>query len=196
MITDSIIRTKRIKDPLFSSVKLYLADLAQQMLEKYGLAKYEEITNKYYNLKNEDVQIEPPTLFPNGKLIACFLSRKSGLFYADAILPTVELKDIFRDLLIAIPEKTKVQLENEITSNVVDFGCFYLTDQSNYVIVLNNNQNTIESVYEALGSIYWEEMTLTLEEEQNPYTKLSGSLKVKSPNMSEMTLGVYFKDHF
>ncbi|WNV45997.1 hypothetical protein [Aeromonas phage AerS_266] len=196
MITDSIIRSKRIKDPLFSSVKLYLADLAQQTLEKFGLAKYEEITNKYYNLKNEDVQIEPPTLFPNGKLIACFLSRKSGLFYADAVLPTVELKDIFRDLLISIPEKTKLQLENEISANQINFGCFFLTDQNVYVVVLNNNQNSIDSAYEALGSIYWEELTLTLEQEQNSYNKLSGSLKVKSPNMVEMTLGVYFKEHF
>lgn len=196
MITDSIIRTKRIKDPLFSSVKLYLADLAQQTLEKYGLAKYEEITNKYYNLKNEDVQIEPPTLFPNGKLIACFLSRKSGLFYADAVFPMVELKDIFRDLLISVPEKTKLQLETEIASDQINFGCFFLTDQNSYVVVLNNNQKTIGSAYEALGSIYWEEMTLTLEDVVDPNTKLSGALKIKSPNMAEVTLGVYFKDHF
>lgn len=222
MITDKIVRSKRIKDPLFSSVKLYLADLADKMIAQKGLKKYDEAIAKYYDLKNEDVQIEPPTLFPNGKLIACFLSRRTEYFYADAELLPVYLELIYKDHLIAIPSVTMAEFQIGIENGTYTFGIYYISDQSKYAVLLNSTKRSVDDCWEALGEIYWDEIELDIElpegvtvvnsqhsrglstpvNETDPkvegfgtktiQSKRIGTVKFKAPNLVQQTLDVYY----
>lgn len=222
MITDKIVRSKRIKDPLFSSVKLYLADLADKMIAQKGLKKYDEAIAKYYDLKNEDVQIEPPTLFPNGKLIACFLSRRTEYFYADAELKMVDLPLIYKDHFIDVPSMTLVEFEAGIGNGAYTFGLYHINDQNKYVLLLNPTKHTVDDCWKALGEIYWDEIELdieipeevlvnnsqhsvgltTLVKDVNPnvegfatktiQARTIGTAKFKSPNLTLQTLDVYY----
>lgn len=196
MITDSIERSKIIKDPLFTSINKYLLEQLD-VIRKTGTA--EEIKtaeSRYLYLKPEEIQIEPPTTFPNGSIRACIAVRSRKFFHADAVITQVELSDIFKDFGFKVTEKTKDQLETAIADKAITYGFFYLTDTNEYVFVLNDSNHSLKDVYKLLGEFYWSKLTVSIDDNMNTSTKRSGTVKITCWNIDHPAMGIYYAPHF
>lgn len=195
MITDKLTRTKNIRDPLFSSMLIYMRDRISELDAAGQLDKAKLARQRYSNLANEDVQIEPPHQFVNGKKLSCFLTRKTGFFHADAPIAGVTVDVIYRDLRIAVPEFTKGKLITEIKGLRVTRGVYYLTDTSQMVVVLAPEDTTALAAYKALGSVFWDSTTIDLLDVKNPTTSFSGSVVVRAPNIEPFTFQIMYVPH-
>ena len=77
----------------------------------------------------------------------------------------------------------------------VTSGLYLLTDANELVLVLDTGETTIKAVYTLLGSIHWYEMTLTIPDSKDPVTERSGSVLIKSLNMDDKIIPVYYRPH-
>lgn len=195
MITDKLTRSKNIRDPLFSSMLIYMRDRISELTAAGQTDKVKLAMQRYSNLSNEDVQIEPPAKFANGKELVCFLSRKTGFFHADTPIAGVTVDLIYRDLRVTVPEFTKAQLITEIKGLRVTRGVYYLTDASQMVVVLGAEDTTAEAAYKALGEIFWDKTTIDLLPNKDPSTSFSGTVMVEAPNISPYTFQVMYVPH-
>ena len=196
MIYEEIIRNKRIKDPLFSSIKKYLDQRLAKIIAEGSVEQIKVAKERYEKLKHTDVQIEPGVTFDNGKIRSCFVSRTRGFFHSDVLIEYVTFDKILEDLEFAdILEYSSESLVLGIKKGDVTSGLYLLTDTNELVLVLDAGENTIKSVYNLLGSIHWYEMTLTIPDSKDPVTERSGSVLIKSLNMDDKVVPIYYKPH-
>lgn len=193
MIKDTKNRTKHIKDPLFSSIKLWMEERIA-FLQREGREEDLKLAKtRYTGLTNKDVQIEPPKKFPNGKILSCFISRKNGFFHADAEIKTVLFPVILKDQQVAAVQYNKNELETKLIDKIIDFGLFYLGDTKEHVIVLNSEQNDINAVYNALGKIHWDKLSINLTTTDNSPEERAGTVTVECINLeSSIVIPVYY----
>lgn len=196
MIYEEQYRYKKIYDPLFSSVKKYLEIRLNEIISSGDEERIKVAKQRYENLRYMDVQIEPGVKFDNGKIRACFVSRTRGFFHADALLEKVDFETILKD--------QEVTLEGEFTSETIlttikvqglDSGVYYLTDSKEIVLVLSERRTTVEAVYKLFEETHWYEMTLTIPDSKDPVTERSGSVLIKSLNMEDKVVPIYYKPH-
>ena len=196
MIYEENIRNKRIKDPLFSSVKKYLEQRLEKIIVEGNEEQIKIAKERYEKIKYTDVQIEPAVTFDNGKIRSCFVSRTRGFFNADALIEKVTFDNILEDLEFTdILEHTSESLVLGIKKGDVTSGLYFLTDANELVLVLDTGETTIKAVYTLLCSIHWYEMTLTIPDSKDPVTERSGSVLIKSINMDDKIIPVYYKPH-
>lgn len=195
MIKAELIRTKEIKDPLFASIELYMQKRIEELTTKGDLNTLALAKARYYGLKNKDVQIEHPTTFPNGRIVSSFVSRKTGFFHADALIEKVDVETIFKSLEIPTPQYTKTDLLTAIGKREITFGVFYLAEEKEFVVVLNETKNTADASQEALGDVFWDTVTLSLETEKDPTTSFSGTITVTAKNIDEHVFNLFYVQH-
>lgn len=196
MIYEENIRNKRIKDPLFSSVKKYLDQRLARIIAEGNEEQIKVTKQRYEKLKYSDVQIEPAVVFDNGKIRSCFVSRTRGFFHSDVLIEKVTFDNILEDLEFTdILEHTSESLVLGIKKGDVTSGFYFLTDTNEIVLVLDSGEVTIKAVYTLLGSIHWYEMTLTIPDSKDPVTERSGNVLIKSINMHDRTIPIYYKPH-
>ena len=196
MIYEENIRNKRIKDPLFSSVKKYLEQRLEKIIAEGNEEQIKIAKERYEKIKYTDVQIEPAVTFDNGKIRSCFVSRSKGFFHSDVLIEKVTFDNILEDLEFTdILEHTSESLVLGIKKGDVTSGLYLLTDANELVLVLDTGETTIKAVYTLLGSIHWYEMTLTIPDSKDPVTERSGSVLIKSINMYDKIIPVYYKPH-
>ena len=196
MIYEENIRNKRIKDPLFSSVKKYLDQRLAKIIAEGNEEQIKVTKERYEKLKYSDVQIEPGVVFDNGKIRSCFVSRTRGFFHSDVLIEKVTFDNILEDLEFTdILEHTSESLVLGIKKGDVTSGLYLLTDANGLVLVLDTGETTIKAVYTLLGSIHWYEMTLTIPDSKDPVTERSGSVLIKSLNMDDKIIPVYYRPH-
>lgn len=196
MIYEENIRNKRIKDPLFSSVKKYLDQRLARIIAEGNEEQIKVTKQRYEKLKYSDVQIEPAVAFDNGKIRSCFVSRTRGFFHSDVLIEKVTFDNILEDLEFTdILEHTSESLVLGIKKGDVTSGLYFLTDANEIVLVLDSGEVTIKAVYTLLGSIHWYEMTLTIPDSKDPVTERSGNVLIKSINMYDRTIPIYYKPH-
>ena len=196
MIYEEIIRNKRIKDPLFSSIKKYLDQRLAKIIAEGSVEQIKVAKERYEKLKHTDVQIEPGVTFDNGKIRSCFVSRTRGFFHSDVLIEKVTFDNILEDLEFTdILEHTSESLVLGIKKGDVTSGLYFLTDTNEIVLVLDSGEVTIKAVYTLLGSIHWYEMTLTIPDSKDPVTERSGNVLIKSINMYDRTIPIYYKPH-
>ena len=196
MIYEENIRNKRIKDPLFSSVKKYLDQRLARIIAEGNEEQIKVTKQRYEKLKYSDVQIEPAVVFDNGKIRSCFVSRTRGFFHSDVLIEKVTFDNILEDLEFTdILEHTSESLVLGIKKGDVTSGLYFLTDANEIVLVLDSGEVTIKAVYTLLGSIHWYEMTLTIPDSKDPVTERSGSVLIKSLNMDDKVVPIYYKPH-
>lgn len=196
MIYEENIRNKRIKDPLFSSVKKYLDQRLARIIAEGNEEQIKVTKQRYEKLKYSDVQIEPAVVFDNGKIRSCFVSRTRGFFHSDVLIEKVTFDNILEDLEFTdILEHTSESLVLGIKKGDVTSGLYFLTDTNEIVLVLDSGEVTIKAVYTLLGSIHWYEMTLTIPDSKDPVTERSGNVLIKSINMHDRAIPIYYKPH-
>lgn len=196
MIYEESIKRKKINDPLFSSIKKYLENQLTLIIAEGNEEKIKVAKQRYENLRHTDVQIEPGVKFDNGKIRACFVSRTRGFFHADAIIGKVTFNDILTDFNVKpLAEYTESELRDTIKTQDVSVGLYQLTDTVEHVLVLDPGNKTIDPVYQLLGKIHWYEMTLTIPDSKDPVTERSGSVLIKSLNMDDKVVPIYYKPH-
>ena len=196
MIYEEIIRNKRIKDPLFSSIKKYLDQRLAKIIAEGSVEQIKVAKERYEKLKHTDVQIEPGVTFDNGKIRSCFVSRTRGFFHTDALIEQSTFDKILEDLEFTdILEHTSESLVLGIKKGEVVSGLYLLTDTSELVLVLDSSETTIKTIYALLGSIHWYEMTLTIPDSKDPVTERSGEVLIKSLNMDDKVVPIYYKPH-
>ncbi len=196
MIYEESIKYKKIYDPLFSSIKKYLENQLTLIIAEGNEEKIKVAKQRYEDLRHTDVQIEPGIRFDNGKIRACFVSRTRGFFHADAIIEKVTFNDILTDFNVkSLAEYTESKLRDAIKTQDVSVGLYQLTDTVEHVLVLDPGNKTIDSVYQLLGKIHWYEMTLTIPDSKDPVTERSGSVLIKSLNMDDKVVPIYYKPH-
>lgn len=196
MIYEENIRNKRIKDPLFSSVKKYLDQRLARIIAEGNEEQIKVTKQRYEKLKYSDVQIEPAVVFDNGKIRSCFVSRTRGFFHSDVLIEEVTFDNILEDLEFTdILEHTSESLVLGIKKGDVTSGFYFLTDTNEIVLVLDSGEVTIKAVYTLLGSIHWYEMALTIPDSKDPVTERSGNVLIKSINMYDRTIPIYYKPH-
>ena len=196
MIYEENIRNKRIKDPLFSSVKKYLDQRLAKIIAEGNEEQIKIAKERYEKIKYTDVQIEPAVTFDNGKIRSCFVSRSKGFFHSDVLIEKVTFGKILEDLEFTdILEHTSESLVLGIKKGDVTSGLYLLTDANELVLVLDTGETTIKAVYTLLGSIHWYEMTLTIPDSKDPVTECSGSVLIKSLNMDDKIIPVYYRPH-
>ena len=195
MITDSIERTKTIKDPLFTSINKYLLEQLEDIRANGTVSEVKTAEARYLYLKPEEVQIEPPVTFQNGSIRSCIAVRSRKFFHADAMVGLVEFGEILKDFGVKPVETLKAELETNITGRAIDYGFFYLTDTLEYVFVLNEKNNGIKDVYNLLGGLHWKKLTVSIDDKINTATKRSGSVKVECWNINHPAMGVYYAPH-
>ncbi|QDJ96699.1 hypothetical protein PS2_0190 [Aeromonas phage PS2] len=196
MIYEESIKYKKIYDPLFSSIKKYLENQLTLIIAEGNEEKIKVAKQRYEDLRHTDVQIEPGIRFDNGKIRACFVSRTRGFFHADAIIEKVTFNDILTDFNVKpLAEYTESKLRDAIKTQDVSVGLYQLTDTVEQVLVLDPGNKTIEAVYQLLGKIHWYEMTLTIPDTKDPVTERSGSVLIKSLNMDDRVVPIYYKPH-
>ena len=196
MIYEESIKYKKIYDPLFSSIKKYLENQLTLIIAEGNEEKIKVAKQRYEDLRHTDVQIEPGVRFDNGKIRACFVSRTRGFFHADAIIEKVTFNDILTDFnLKPLAEYTEIELKDAIKTQDVSVGLYQLTDKVEQVLVLDSGNKTIDTVYKLLGRIHWYEMTLTIPDSKDPVTERSGSVLIKSLNIDDKVVPIYYKPH-
>ena len=196
MIYEEIIRNKRIKDPLFSSIKKYLDQRLAKIIAEGNEEQIKIAKERYEKIKYTDVQIEPAVTFDNGKIRSCFVSRSKGFFHSDAVIEQTTFDKILEDLEFTdILEHNSESLVLGIKKGDVTSGLYLLTDANELVLVLDTGETTIKAVYTLLGSIHWYEMTLTIPDSKDPVTERSGSVLIKSLNMDDKIIPVYYRAH-
>lgn len=196
MIYEESIKYKKIYDPLFSSIKKYLENQLTLIIAEGNEEKIKVAKQRYEDLRHTDVQIEPGVKFDNGKIRACFVSRTRGFFHADAVIEQTTFDKILEDLEFTdILEHTSESLVLGIKKGDVTSGLYFLTDANEIVLVLDSGEVTIKAVYTLLGSIHWYEMTLTIPDSKDPVTERSGSVLIKSLNMDDKVVPIYYKPH-
>lgn len=196
MIYEESIKYKKIYDPLFSSIKKYLENQLTLIIAEGNEEKIKVAKQRYENLHYADVQIEPGVKFDNGKIRACFVSRTRGFFHTDAIIGEVTFSDILTDFNVKpLAEYTEIELKDAIKTQDVSVGLYQLTDTVEQVLVLDPGNKTIDAVYQLLGKIHWYEMTLTIPNSKDPVTERSGGVLIKSLNMDDKVVPIYYKPH-
>ena len=196
MIYEEIIKNKRIKDPLFSSVKKYLDNRLSKIIAEGNEELIKVAKERYEKIKHTEVQIEPAVTFDNGKMRSCFVSRTRGFFHSDTLIEKVTFDKILEDLEFTdILEHTSESLVLGIKKGDVVSGVYHLTDTNELVLVLDSGETTIKNVYNLLGEIHWYEMNLSISDVKDPVTERSGSVLVKSVNMVDKTIPIYYKPH-
>lgn len=195
MITDSIERTKTIKDPLFTSINKYLLQQLEVIRKTGTVDEIKTAEARYLYLKPDEVQIEPPTTFPNGSIRSCIAVRSRKYFHADAVIELVDISTIFKDFAVNPTETTKADLETKIIDGVIDYGFFYLSDTAEYVFVLNASKNSLKDVYNLLGWLHWKKLSVSIDDKINTATQRSGSVKVDCWNINHPAMGVYYTPH-
>lgn len=196
MIVDELIRTKSIVDPLFASIQVYMEKRLDELRQGSDQEAFKLAELRYTRITNSDVQIEPPVPFPNGRMVACFMSSSRGFFHADALIEKVNMDAIFKSLAISTLPFTMDELIAEIHGQRIYFGVFYLTDRKQYVIVLNGTQKSVKDAMKTTGDVYWTDMTLTMSETLDTTTGFSGSFEVEAPNIDKYTFGVIYTPHY
>ena len=196
MIYEESIRRKKIYDPLFSSIKKYLENQLTLIIAEGNGEKIKVAKQRYENLCYTDVQIEPGIKFDNGKIRACFVSRSRGFFHADALLEKVDFETILKDQEVVLEgEFTSKTILTTIKEQGLDSGVYYLTDTKEIVLVLSERRTTVEAVYKLFEETHWYEMTLTIPDTKDPVTERSGSVLIKSINMDDKVVPIYYKPH-
>lgn len=196
MIYEESIKRKKIYDPLFSSIKKYLENQLTLIIAEGNEERIKVAKQRYENLRYTDVQIEPGVKFDNGKIRACFVSRSRGFFHADALLEKVDFETILRDQEVTLEgEHTSKSILTTIKEQGLDSGVYYLTDTKEIVLVLGSMETTVEAVYKLFKEIHWYEMTLTIPDTKDPVTERSGSVLIKSINMDDKVVPIYYKPH-
>lgn len=195
MITDTIERSKVIKDPLFTSIKKYLAERFAIIQSEGDPVAIKLAEDRYQNLKPEEVQIEPPTVFPNGSIRSCIAVRSRKFFHADAVIEQVTFADILSDFGIKPVEYLRDDLITAVVDKAVTFGFFYLTDSKEYVFVLNADKKGIDDIYKLLGELYWKKITVSLDATMNASTTRSGTVKIECWNINHPAMGIYYSPH-
>ena len=196
MIYEESIKYKKIYDPLFSSIKKYLENQLTLIIAEGNEEKIKVAKQRYEDLRQTDVQIEPGVRFDNGKIRACFVSRTRGFFHADAIIEKVTFNDILTDFNVKpLTEYTESELRDAIKTQDVSVGLYQLTDTVEQVLVLDPGNKAMDAVYQLLGKIHWYEMTLTIPNSKDPVTERSGGVLIKSLNMDDKVVPIYYKPH-
>jgi hypothetical protein len=196
MIYEESIKRKKIYDPLFSSIKKYLENQLTIITAEGNEEKIKVAKQRYENLRYMDVQIEPGVKFDNGKIRACFVSRSRGFFHADALLEKVDFETILKDQEVVLEGGfTSKTILTTIKEQGLDSGVYYLTDTKEIVLVLSERRTTVEAVYKLFEETHWYEMTLTIPDSKDPVTERSGSVLIKSLNMEDKVVPIYYKPH-
>lgn len=196
MIYEESIRRKKIYDPLFSSIKKYLENQLTLIIAEGNEEKIKVAKQRYENLRYMDVQIEPGVKFDNGKVRACFVSRSRGFFHADALLEKIDFETILKDQEVVLKgEFTTETILTTIKEQGLDSGVYYLTDTKEIVLVLSQRRTTVEAAYKLFEETHWYEMTLTIPDTKDPVTERSGSVLIKSLNMDDKVVPIYYKPH-
>lgn len=196
MIYEELIRNKKFYDPLFSSVKKYLENQLALIIAEGDEEAIKIAKQRYENLRYMDVQIEPGVTFENGKIRACFVSRSRGFFHADALIEKVDFETILKDQEVTLEgEFTSADILTTIKEEGLDSGVYYLTDTKEIVLVLSSRRTTVEAVYKLFEETHWYEMTLTIPESKDPVTERSGGVLIKSINMNDKFVPIYYKPH-
>lgn len=196
MIYEELIRNKKIYDPLFSSVKKYLENQLALIIAEGDEEAIKIAKQRYENLRYMDIQIEPGVKFENSKIRACFVSRSRGFFHADALIEKVDFETILKDQEVTLEgEFTSASILTTIKEEGLDSGVYYLTDTKEIVLVLSSRRTTVEAVYKLFEETHWYEMTLTIPESKDPVTERSGGVLIKSINMDDKFVPIYYKPH-
>ena len=196
MIYEESHRLKKIVDPLFSSVKKYLETRLSIIIDQGDEERIKVAKQRYQNLKHSDLQIEPSVRYDNGKLRSCVVSRSRDFFHADAVIEQVDFDTILTDLDFKVSnEFTSETILTAIKKDGLNSGVYYLTDTDEKVLVISKDKSTVEAVYKLLGSIHWYEMTLAINEHKDPVTERSGTVLVRSINMEDKLIPIYYKPH-
>lgn len=196
MIYEESIKRKKIYDPLFSSIKKYLENQLTLIIAEGNEERINVAKQRYENLRYTDVQIEPGVKFDNGKVRACFVSRSRGFFHADALLEKVDFETILKDQEVVLKgEFTTETILTTIKEQGLDSGVYYLTDTKEIVLVLSQRRTTVEAVYKLFEETHWYEMTLTIPDSKDPVTERSGNVLIKSINMDDKVVPIYYKPH-
>ena len=196
MIYEESIKRKKIYDPLFSSIKKYLENQLTLIIAEGNEERIKVAKQRYENLRYMDVQIESAVKFDNGKIRACFVSRSRGFFHADALLEKVDFETILKDQEVVLEgEFTTETILTTIKEQGLESGVYYLTDTKEIVLVLSERRTTVEAIYKLFEETHWYEMTLTIPDSKDPVTERSGSVLIKSLNMDDKVVPIYYKPH-
>lgn len=195
MITVSGINSKKINDPVFLSARKFMVDRIAK-LEAQGPSKELDLAKQRYDdLGHQDVMIEPPVSFTGGKVLCCFLSRKTGFFRADIEVEIVKLDPIFEEFSVPVTKYATVDaLVAAVKSDAQGEGVVFITPLDKFGIVVPAAKGNPNDVMLAMGNIYWDEISTDTLPAMDPTNKNSGTFSVKAINIAPTTGLLFFTE--
>lgn len=186
-----LINNKKIKDPLFLSVKKFMDDRLDYLAQQGRSKALERAKRRYTGLTATDVVIEPPVFFDNGIVRCCFVSRKTGFFRADVTVEKININKIFDEFSVSpIIYNDQSSFILSVKNGKHSEGIFNILEEDSYSLLLSKEGDIAKNVMRILNDIYWDKITITLYEtpDQNNHT---GKIIVEATNIDPYTFNFY-----
>lgn len=150
-MNETKINIRRINDPLFSSVNLFLKGLIKKAEDSGNPKKIQLARERYGDLENKDLTIEDAVL-SEGVLKSCFLSRKTGFMRGDGEIVKVPFKQVLDDFNVKYKQKE--------TTNVLTEPTLYHVDGQFYIRV--KFDTSLDELYALFNRLYFDKYELEI----------------------------------
>lgn len=184
--------SKKVKDPVFLSVRKFMQERIQKLeaqgpSEELSLAK-----ERYTGLTATDVMIEPPVTFRNGVTQCCFVTRKTGFLRGDTVVEKIDVRLIFTEFAVPILEYNVVNdLVDKVKTGQQIEGVVFIKSTGKYGIVIKATNANPDEVMLIMKDIYWDKIT-TEDLPMDPTELHSGTFKVEAINIDPLEGQLFF----
>lgn len=193
MITVSGVNSKKINDPVFLSARKFMVDRIARLEADGPSAELTLAKQRYDGLQHEDVMIEPPVNFSGGKVLCCFLSRKTGFFRADIDVEKVAIDLILEEFEVEVTTYGTVEeLTLAVKNGAQGPGVVYVNMIGAHAILLNSADANPDVVMRLMNDIYWNEIKVSTLPAMDPTSKASGTFTITSINIDPFTGHLFF----
>lgn len=160
MIVVTGVNNKKVKDPVFLSARKWMDERIRKLEAQGPSAELELAKQRYTGLTAEDVIIEPPVGFSNGKALACFVSRKTGFLRGDFEVEKVDVSLIFEEFSVTVREHaTTADLVGAIRNGSQQPGVVFNQATGKYGLVMKKSDVNPDNAQALMGNIYWDTVT-------------------------------------
>ena len=173
-----LINDKKIHDPLYPSVSIFLDSLIEKAERTKDPNKIKLAKHKYSDLKPVDLLIENPIITDEG-LKACFLTRKTGFCRGDSILPKVPFKLVL--------DSFNINYKTTETKNQIFKPTLFFVNDKFYI--KSHEDPTVYDFYELFGKLFFHSYELEL------YPRIVndeiGLLTIENRNIETIAIPIY-----
>lgn len=193
MIIVSGVNSKRVNDPVFLSARKFMDDRIAKLQAQGPSKELTRALQRYSGLTAKDVMIEPPVTFPDGRVLCCFVSRKTGFFRADIEVQHVDVRLIFDEFSVVVTEYDTVDdLVGKIKIDEQVEGVVFIKSTGEYGIVTTALNSGPDYLMQLMGDIYWDRIVADAADAIDTNTKSTGTFSVEAININTLQGKLFF----